>query len=177
VSVSASTSPSAPPSSATSNRFEVYVGSAAFEIALAQAIENCQQRIYSQFMTFEGDPSGMGFAHLIRQKSQAGVDVRLMVDYYSDVVLSDTYPILIHRRGKVQAERDQTLGLLASLEKDGVKVKRTAPPGRWLQYMLYRNHKKMIIIDETTAFVGGINISDHNYHWHDFMVKCLCRGY
>jgi cardiolipin synthase len=37
--------------------------------------------------------------------------------------------------------------------------------------MLYRNHKKMVVLDDQVAFVGGINVSDHNYSWNDFMVK------
>ena len=36
---------------------------------------------------------------------------------------------------------------------------------------MYRNHKKMVVLDDRVAFVGGINIADHNYAWHDFMVK------
>jgi phosphatidylserine/phosphatidylglycerophosphate/cardiolipin synthase-like enzyme len=53
----------------------------------------------------------------------------------------------------------------------GIEIQRTAPAGFLGMYMLYRNHKKMVIIDETTAFVGGLCVSDHNFSWHDFVVK------
>jgi cardiolipin synthase len=29
----------------------------------------------------------------------------------------------------------------------------------------------MIVLDDRVAFVGGINVSEHNYAWHDFMVR------
>ncbi|MCI0711727.1 MAG: phosphatidylserine/phosphatidylglycerophosphate/cardiolipin synthase family protein [Chloroflexi bacterium] len=152
------------------NTFTLLRGAAEFQKALREAVTDCHQSFYSQFMTFEGDPSGEGFAHLLTDKVQSGVDVRLMVDYYSDVVVSDTYPTLLHRRGQLVRERQETLDLLTQLQQCGVKLQRTAPVGRMYNYILYRNHKKMIVLDEKVAFVGGLNISDHNYDWHDLMV-------
>lgn len=153
------------------NRFQVHVGAAAFMDALHAALAEAHHSVYAQFMTYEGDASGEAFAALLAARAAAGLDVRLMVDGYSDVVLSDVYPVLLHRRGAVAQERAHTLALFDRLRAQGVAVKRTAPPGRLLQYVLYRNHKKMVVIDDRVAFVGGINVSDHNYTWHDFMVQ------
>lgn len=153
------------------NQFKLLRGAEIFQRALVEATNRCQAQLYAQFMTFEGDNSGVTFAKLLTNRAEAGVDVKMMVDFYSDIVVSDTYPTLLHRRGQLQRERQETAELLTCLEQNGVAIKRTAPVGKFLQYMLYRNHKKMIIIDETLAFVGGINISDHNYDWHDFMVQ------
>ncbi|WP_162909529.1 phospholipase D-like domain-containing protein [Aggregatilinea lenta] len=153
------------------NRFDVRVGAAAFMASLRADLDRCEHSLYAQFMTYEGDASGEAFSALLAAKAAARLDVRLMVDGYSDVILSDVYPILVHRRGDVQRERSHTLALFDRLRADGVGVKRTAPPGRFKQYMLYRNHKKMVVLDERIAYVGGINISDHNYAWHDFMVR------
>lgn len=33
-----------------------------------------------------------------------------------------------------------------------------------------RNHKKIVVIDNT-VYVGGLNFSDHNFSWHDMMVR------
>lgn len=153
------------------NVFEVLVGAQAFMQSLRVALERCQSSLYAQFMTYEGDASGEAFSELLAAKAAARLDVRLMVDGYSDVILSDVYPVLIHRRGDVQRERTRTLALFDRLRARGVGVKRTAPPGALKQYILYRNHKKMVVLDEQIAYVGGINISDHNYAWHDFMVR------
>ncbi|HML23644.1 MAG TPA: phosphatidylserine/phosphatidylglycerophosphate/cardiolipin synthase family protein [Aggregatilinea sp.] len=153
------------------NVFRVLVGAQAFMDALYADLDGCTRSLYAQFMTYEGDTSGEAFSALLAEKAAAGLDVRLMVDGYSDVILSDVYPILVHRRGEVQRELARTQGLFERLRAEGVGVKRTAPPGAFKQYMLYRNHKKMVVLDERIAYVGGINISDHNYAWHDFMVR------
>lgn len=154
-----------------SNSFELLGSADAFVHSLQATLHDCQHSLYVQFSTFEGDASGQAFAQLLLDKAAQGVDVRLIVDYYSDVVLSDVYPILLHRRGEVQQEKAKTHALFAHLEANGIPIKRTAPPGFLGQYLLYRDHKKMVVIDEKTAYVGGINVSDHNYAWHDFMVR------
>jgi cardiolipin synthase len=153
------------------NAFQLIVGAEAFLQELEASLTTCPTSLYVQFSTFEGDESGKRVAQLMMQAVDAGVDVRLIVDCYSDVVINDAYPILLHRRGEVQAERAATYALYEQMRGCGIKIHRTAPPGFLGMYMLYRNHKKMVVIDETTAFIGGINVSDHNFGWHDFVVK------
>ncbi|NLX09898.1 MAG: phosphatidylserine/phosphatidylglycerophosphate/cardiolipin synthase family protein [Chloroflexi bacterium] len=147
------------------------VGAEAFLHALRIDLPGCHHSLYAQFMTYEGDASGQAFSALLAEKAAAGVDVRLLVDGYTDVVLSDVYPLLLHRWRAVRAERARTRALFDRLRAGGVGVRRTAPPGFLGRYMLYRNHKKMVVLDEQIAYVGGINISDHNFAWHDFMVR------
>ena len=153
------------------NQFQLLVGADAFVAALRESLPTCRNNLYVQFSTFEGDSSGQAFAEMLIDRADQGADVRLTVDYYSDVVINDAYPILIHRRREVQNERNQTHTLFDRLEQHNILIRRTAPPGFMGRYMLYRDHKKMVILDDHTAFVGGINVSDHNYAWHDFMVK------
>lgn len=153
------------------NRFTLLAGAGAFMDELARTLQGDHARLYAQFMTFEGDATGQAFADMLAQQAARGADVRLMVDAYSDVILSDVWPVLIHRQGEVAAERARTHALFDRLRAQGAGVKRTAPPGALGRYLLYRDHKKMVVLDDRIAFVGGINISDHNYGWHDFMVK------
>lgn len=153
------------------NRFTLLAGASAFMDELTRTLQGDHARIYAQFMTFEGDATGQAFADLLAQQAARGADVRLMVDAYSDVILSDVWPVLLHRRGEVAAERARTHALFDRLRAQGVGVKRTAPPGALGRFLLYRDHKKMVVLDDRIAFTGGINISDHNYGWHDFMVK------
>ena len=153
------------------NSFQLLVGADAFVHEFTASLRDCHASLYAQFMTYEGDTTGQAFSDHLAHKAAEGTDVRLMVDGYTDVVISDVYPFLLNRLRAVREERVQTQALFERLSRRGVAVKRTAPPGFLGRYMLYRNHKKMVILDERIAFIGGINISDHNYAWHDFMVK------
>jgi cardiolipin synthase len=52
----------------------------------------------------------------------------------------------------------------------GTGVRVTNPVGgNPLRYPL-RNHKKLLVVDDA-AYLGGINFSDHNFEWHDLMVR------
>jgi cardiolipin synthase len=153
------------------NRYQLLAGAEAFTHELDAALSGCRRSLYAQFMTYEGDGSGHAFSEMLAAKAAAGVDVRLLVDGYTDVVLSDAYPFLVHRRRATSRERAHTYAVFDALRARGVGIKRTAPPGFLNRFFPYRDHKKMIVLDERIAFVGGINISDHNYAWHDFMVK------
>jgi cardiolipin synthase A/B len=153
------------------SHYTLHIGAAAFMAALEAALSTCQHSLYIQFSTFEGDQSGRDFAALLQAKAAQGIEIRLILDYYSDVVVDDIYPIFVHRWGEIRRAKAETRALLDSLRAAGVAIKRTAPPGFLGRFMLYRDHKKMIVIDECVAFVGGINISDHNYAWHDLMFQ------
>lgn len=160
-----------PAEAGTTNAYALCEGAPAFVASLRDEVARGRVSLFAQFMTFEGDASGEEFAEMLLERARAGVDVRLLLDHYVDVIANDILPIHIGRRRELQAERSSTSTLLRRLEAGGVQVQRTAPPGVLWRYLLHRNHKKMVVIDGAVAFVGGINVSDHNYAWNDFMVK------
>jgi cardiolipin synthase len=126
-------------------------------------------------MTFEGDGTGLGVARALRESRAA--DRRVLVDDYSRVVVSDCFVLspryLLSRpfRDEVKATRAMFDGLAHA----GVGVRVTNPiAGRVARYGV-RNHKKLIVADDV-AYVGGINFSDHNFAWHDLMLRIEAPG-
>jgi len=154
------------------NKFKLLVGSKAFTNSLEKDVGQSKKSIFAQFMTFEADKSGRAFSKLLTQKAKAGLDVRLSVDYYTDLIVNDTpLPLTPNQISEVNQEKAKTKLLFKHLKEKGVKIKRTAPIGLLREFMPYRDHKKIITIDNSITYIGGINISDHNYDWHDFMVR------
>ena len=37
--------------------------------------------------------------------------------------------------------------------------------------LVRRNHKKIAVFDDRIAYLGGINFSEHNFEWHDMMLR------
>lgn len=147
------------------------MGAQAFVDALRRDLAACERSLRVQFSTFEGDRAGQVFAELLLERVAAGVDVQMILDGYSEVIADDVYPFSIRGRQTLQTERRRTADLLAKLEEAGVKIHRVNPAGRMHRYILFRDHKKMVVIDDRVAYVGGLNVSEHNYGWHDFMVR------
>lgn len=154
-----------------SPRQQVFVGAEAFVTALRADITACERSLRVQFSTFEGDEAGQVFADLVLARHRAGVEVQMVLDGYSDVIADDVYPFSIRGRKTLTTERKRRTELLARLEDGGVPLRRVNPAGRLHRYILFRDHKKMVVIDDRVAYVGGLNISEHNYGWHDFMVR------
>jgi len=66
------------------------------------------------------------------------------------------------------------------LKKIGVEIHKFLPIrfGKFLSSINYRNHRKIIVIDDTIAFTGGINVSDKYVQgdpnlgaWHDMHLQ------
>ncbi len=148
-------------------RFELLVGSGAFWERASRDMVSAKQRLLLQAMTFEGDAAGLGVAAAINA-SQAQ-DRRVLVDDYSRHVLNDTI-LKLSRDPALMAEARITWAMFEGMIAGGAGLRVTNPiAGKLLGYPL-RNHKKLIVADGI-AWIGGINFSDHNFAWHDMMLR------
>ncbi len=148
-------------------RFELYVGSDNFWARAAHDIKNARHRVLIQAMTFEGDAAGRGVAHAIAESEAA--DRRVLVDDYTRHVLNDTF-LFLSRDPALKAEAQATWTMFDELSQNGVGVRVTNPVGGNPLRYAARNHKKLLMLDDA-AWLGGINFSDHNFAWHDMMVR------
>ena len=137
-------------------------------LAAVRALGACRSTLSVQFSTFEGDSSGEQIAALLMEQAAAGVLVRLVLDHYT-----------IRRRRR--AARASPAAPTSACERHALARSSPWSPaasisahrtlGSMARYMLFRDHKKLIVIDGRVAYVGGINVSDHNFAWNDFMVR------
>ena len=115
-------------------------GHATFD-ALHAAIRMATSRVMVQFYTIEDDTVGQAFRDLLIERARAGVEVFL---------LHDELPFFGLPRAFKQSLRDA-----------GVRISRTKGPTRLLGpfQLNYRNHRKLVVVDDAVAFTGGINLS------------------
>ena len=151
-------------------KVELTVGSDEFWQRASADIATARDRVLVQAMTFEGDAAGTAVAGaIIASPARAR---RVLVDDYTRHVINDTF-LALSRDRALHAEATATWDLFDALVASGVAVRITNPMGRNpLRYAL-RNHKKLLVIDNA-AWIGGINFSDHNFAWHDMMVRIEC---
>ena len=110
--------------------------------AIFEALEKAQNFIHIQFYIFEEGILLDRLFLLFKQKIEEGVEVRIIYDAIGSF-----------RFGKKQIYRFQNIG---------ATVCSTMPLrfGSILFTINYRNHRKIIVIDGTVGFTGGVNISD-----------------
>jgi len=128
-------------------------------------LDNCKSTVVIQFMTFEGDETGLKLANKLIELSKRKIKIQLLIDCFTDFKVSDT----LWFKSEVKDEVLATKKMIADMELAGIEVKRTRPFGWFGQNILARNHKKIVVIDDY-AYLGGINVSDHNKEWFDFMI-------
>lgn len=147
--------------------YSLQVGAASFWREARRDIAAARRRVLVQAMTFEGDAVGLDVAAVLTEAQAA--DRRVLVDDYSRHVINDTV-LLTTRDPTVLAEAKATRQMFDELVRRGVGVRITQPiDGRPLRYPM-RNHRKLMVIDDA-VWIGGINFSDHNFAWHDMMVR------
>ncbi|MGQ0621985.1 MAG: phospholipase D-like domain-containing protein [Panacagrimonas sp.] len=113
--------------------------------AMFAAINAAAHHINLETFIFEDDEVGRKFSDLLLQRQAAGVQVNVMVD--SVGTLGTPRPFFDRlREGGVQLVEFNPVNPLTEHSKT------------WL--VNNRDHRKLLIVDGRTAFVGGINISD-----------------
>ncbi|HSD28077.1 MAG TPA: phospholipase D-like domain-containing protein, partial [Vicinamibacteria bacterium] len=130
-------------------------------------VRDARDRVYVQALTFEGDAAGRDVAASLAA-SRAG-DRRVLVDRFTKHVVSDHLVWLpgnlLDRR--LREEVRATDRMQRDLERAGVSWRFVSPLGPLLLRAPFRNHKKLVLVDDRVAYVGGINFSDHNFAWRD----------
>ena len=150
---------------------ELLVDSTEFWNRLAEDIAGARQRAWVQTLSFEGDAAGRRLTDAML--ACPATDRRILVDDYSRYWLSDRFILgpRARRDPVLQAEVRATRTMMRDLEQGGVGVRYVSPLGFLFRRLAARNHKKIMLIDDDVAWIGGINFSDHNFEWHDLMLR------
>ncbi|MBE5745892.1 MAG: cardiolipin synthase [Clostridiales bacterium] len=125
---------------------------------------NAKQNIYILSYIFADDKIGKEIKNILKYKAKKGVDV---------VVIYDSF-------GSKNTKRV----FFNEMKKIGIKVLEFFPPFFKLKFLQldinYRNHRKIIIIDNFIAYVGGLNIRDDHLGlkkelspWRDTHIKIV----
>jgi len=134
-------------------------GKITFE-SIFEAIEGAKEHIHLQYYIFEDGELADKLLDIFERKVANNVTIRLLYDGIGSYSLSKKY--------------------LKKLKDIGVETAQFLPFkfGRFLASLNYRNHRKIIVIDNKIGFTGGINISDKYLRgdqalgkWHDTHLK------
>ncbi len=126
------------------NRITPLTGGEQAYPAMLAAIDQASHSVRLATYIFEGNTSGQQFAAALQQAKQRNVQVEVLVDGIG--------------------ERYSRPRISQTLSKLGVACRRFLPP-RLIPptfYLNLRNHRKLLCVDSTLAFSGGMNIGDRH---------------
>lgn len=141
------------------NRFQLLVDGGAIFPAMLAAIARAQSQVFLEMYLVESGSLMGQFISALLDASQRGVSICLLFDDYG-------------ARGLGQTDRRR-------LEQAGINVAYYNPLHYGdLRRSLLRDHRKLLVVDESMAFVGGMGITDAfdtathpEDYWHDAAVQ------
>ena len=110
---------------------------------MLKCISSATQSIYLSTYIFDSDDTGKRFVEALSLAVQRGVTVRVLVDRIGGLYSYPSTVKLLHQAG-IPASR-----FLPLLHRDGWKFN-------------MRNHRKILAVDESIAFTGGMNIGNRH---------------
>lgn len=112
-------------------------------------VKNARESVYVEMYIFLNDtfPSH-DFFETLEVKALSGIRVRIVVDF---------------------------IGSLAISKEDVARLRRAGVEFLVFSSWMRRIHRKILIVDECVAFIGGINVYQESRDWDDLMVRLTGR--
>ena len=113
-----------------------------FFSSIISAIDNAERSINLETYIFSSDELGWLIAQKLALKAAAGVEVNVIYDSIGSISASSQ--------------------MFSMMRKEGVEIIEYHPFVPWRRYwgLSFRDHRKILVIDGSKAFVGGINIGE-----------------
>lgn len=122
------------------NKIDLLIDGEKTYSAMLRDLENAQDYIIFQFYIFRTDETGKKFANVLMRKAREGVRVNFLYDEIGTEI-GDSF--------------------LKELRESGINVCHfNSLRGKGRFQVNFRNHRKILIVDGKSAFVGGLNIGN-----------------
>jgi cardiolipin synthase len=125
------------------NQINLLQNGEAYFAAIEAAFEHAEQEIYLESYIFKADDTGWRIAKALRGAALRGVKTHLLIDGFGS-----------HGLPKSMIDYIESAGVMLLIFRPKIS------PWTLRRRRLRRLHRKIVIIDRTIAFVGGINIRD-----------------
>ncbi|HKZ17315.1 MAG TPA: phospholipase D-like domain-containing protein, partial [Geobacteraceae bacterium] len=123
------------------NRVVLFPNGGDFFPPLFQAFRSAVISICAEFYIIKNDDTGNAFAEALIDAAHRGVDVSLIYDYIGCIDTPSSY--------------------FKRLEDGGVRcLPFNRPAFKRLHWLDIRDHRKVVVIDGKTAFLGSLNVGD-----------------
>lgn len=131
-------------------RFFLTAGDA--QKAMLEAVRSAKKTIECEQYIFDNDETGIAFFEAFLEKRKQGVRVRLLSDHVgSFYFFSSEWPGKLRDAG-VEV---QFFNIISPWRLDNFT--------RWF----FRDHRKLMVVDDTVGFIGGVGIAGYMKDWRD----------
>ena len=110
------------------------------------AIKQAKSSVHLEYFNFRNDSIARLLFDILEEKAAEGVEVRALFDAFGNS--SNNRPLKRHHLDSIRAK--------------GVEIYKFDPiTFPWINHVLSRDHRKIVVIDGEVAYTGGMNVADY----------------
>ncbi|WP_303155138.1 cardiolipin synthase [uncultured Prevotella sp.] len=110
------------------------------------AIRQARSSVHLEYFNFRNDSIASLLFDLLAEKAKEGVEVRALFDGFGND--SNNQPL--HKKH------------IKAIRKRGIEIYEFDPIRfPWINHVLHRDHRKIVVIDGQIAYTGGMNVADY----------------
>lgn len=110
------------------------------------AIRQARSSVHLEYFNFRNDSIASLLFDLLAEKAKEGVEVRALFDGFGND--SNNQPLLKKH--------------IKAIRKHGIEIYEFDPIRfPWINHVLHRDHRKIVVIDGQIAYTGGMNVADY----------------
>ena len=110
------------------------------------AIRQARSSVHLEYFNFRNDSIASLLFDLLAEKAKEGVEVRALFDGFGND--SNNQPLLKKH--------------INAIRKRGIEIYEFDPIRfPWINHVLHRDHRKIVVIDGQIAYTGGMNVADY----------------
>lgn len=127
------------------------------------AIQEAKHHVHLEYFNFRNDSIATELFKLLASKVKEGVEVRALFDAF----------------GNISNNRPLKKKHLKQIQSTGVEIVKFDPIRfPYINHVMHRDHRKIVVIDGKIGYTGGINIADYYINglpdigeWRDFHIR------
>ena len=129
-----------------SNKVDILNGGVVKFEHLLEDISKAQHHIHLEYFNFRNDSINAVVIEALAQAAARGVEVRAMFDAFGN--MSNNRPLKKEHLRKIREK--------------GIEIVKFDPiTFPWINHAYHRDHRKIVVIDGTIGYTGGINVADY----------------
>jgi len=113
-----------------------------------EAISTAQSSVFFEMYIFEDNTVGFDFVNLLAEKAKSGIKVKILLDSFGSFGLPNERVVV--------------------LREAGAEV-------LFFSHFVHRVHRKILVVDNKVAFMGGMNVNHGATDWRDIVV--MMKGF
>ncbi|MCM1311685.1 MAG: cardiolipin synthase [Roseburia sp.] len=115
-------------------------------VDLFETVRNAKKFVHLEYFNFRNDSIANLLFEILAEKAKEGVEIRAMYDAFGN--WSNNKPILREHHD--------------SISERGIRLVKFDPlTFPWINHIIPRDHRKIVVIDGEVAYTGGMNVADY----------------